>query len=151
MSVTAMPKTHAAGAAPEPEADAKGGKKKLLVIVLVALLIVGGAGAFLTLRGGGEPAEPVPGEVLTLDPIQVNLAGEHYLRVGVAMQLVEGAHEVDGSKALDATIALFSGMPIAEANDPKARATHKEELLEELSHRYHDEVLEVYFTEFVTQ
>ena len=87
------------------------------------------------------PAEPEPGEVVTLEPIQVNLADGHYLRVGIALQLTAEAKEADGSKALDATIDLFSGRDLAEVTDPKqrrgAQAGSSSSTLEEL---YEDEV-----------
>ena len=57
----------------------------------------------------------------------------------------------DGSKALDATITEFSGLSIAEVNDPKKRAALKKELQHHLGELYEDEVMGVYFTEFVTQ
>ena len=67
------------------------------------------------------PAEqPEPGEVVTLEPIQINLAGGHYLRIGLALQLTADAHEADGSKALDATIELFSGADHGRADQARA-------------------------------
>lgn len=125
--------------------------KKKLLIIAVALVVVAGAGYWFFLKPSGGKAEPVPGEVVALDAIQINLEQGHYLRVGVALQLVEGAHEVDGSKALDATIELFSGRTVEEVGAPKERKHLKEELSTELEHLYHGEVLEVYFTDFVTQ
>jgi flagellar FliL protein len=38
-----------------------------------------------------------------------------------------------------------------EVLDPKKRKHLKEELLKEVEHLYHDEVMDLYFTEFVTQ
>lgn len=146
MTVTAMPKT----AAPEEttEAPAKRSRKKL-ILVLVAVLAIGGGGYWFMRP---QPASaPKPGEVVTLEPIQINLAAGHYLRMGLALQLVAGAHEADGSKALDAAIQEFSGVPMAEVNDPAKRTVLKEQLEKELDHRYHGEVMGVYFTEFVTQ
>lgn len=125
-------------------------KKKLIVIALV-LVLVAGAGYWFFLKPSGGETEPVPGEVMPLEAIQINLEDGHYLRVGLALQLVEGAHEVDGSKALDATIDLFSGQSIKEVTATKERQHLKEELTKELDHLYHGEVLEVYFTDFVTQ
>ena len=149
MTVTAMPQTDAPA---PPDADAapeKRGKRKLLVI-LVAVLALGGGGYWFVLKP--KPAgPPKPGEVVKLDPIQVNLAGSHYLRVGIALQLVEGATEAEGSKALDATIDEFSGAQMADLNDPVKRATYKKELVAELGERYEGDVMGVYFTEFVTQ
>ena len=95
--------------APETEesaqAEAKGGGKlKKILILLVLLGVVGGAVWFFFLKP--KPVEaPKPGEVVALEPIQINLAAGHYLRVGVALQLTETAHEADGSKALDSLIA----------------------------------------------
>ena len=144
MTVTAMPKTAAEQAEEQPRK-----RRKKLVLLLVAVLVVGGGGYWFIRP---EPASaPKPGDVVTLEPIQINLADSHYLRVGIALQLVQGAEKVDGSKALDATIDEFSGLAMAEVNDPAKRSTHKLALEKELDHRYQGDVMEVYFTEFVTQ
>ncbi len=129
--------------------DEPGGKKRMLVIILLVALI-GGAGYWFFLQPSGE-AGPTPGEVVALDPIQVNLADGHYLSVGIALQLAEGAHEADGSKALDAVISLYSGRQIEELAKPKTRGELKEELKHELGKLYHEEVMDVYLTQFVTQ
>lgn len=135
----------------EAETEAKGGgKKKLIIIVLVVALVGAGAGWFFFLKPSA-PKEPEPGEVMTMEPIQINLADGHYLRIGVALQLTADAHEADGSKALDATIALFSGLEQSELIKDKQREELKKELEKELDHAYHGDVMEVYFTEFVTQ
>lgn len=139
----------AQAAAADAPAKPGGGKKKLLIL-LVALLLLGGAGYWFFLKPAGD-TEPVHGEVVALEPVQVNLTDGHYLSVGIALQLVEGAHEVDGSKALDATIDMFSGQTVATLADPKTRRTMKAALTEGLADLYHEEVLEVYFTQFVTQ
>lgn len=128
----------------------KKSKKKLLIIAVAAVVVIG-AGYWFFLKPSGGKAEPVPGEVAALEAIQINLADGHYLRLGIALQLVEGAHEVDGSKALDAAISLFSGRELEEVTAPKERKHLKEELEDELDHLYHHEVLGVYFTDFVTQ
>ncbi len=144
MSVTTMP---AAGAeAPE---EKKGGKKKLIIIV-VAVLALAGAAYWFVLKPKPEPA-PEPGEVVTMEPIQVNLAGGHYLKIGVALQLTTAAHEADGSKALDAVIELFSGRAMDQLTRPDERDKLKHKLLKELEHDYHGDVMDVYFTDFVTQ
>ena len=142
-------------APPAPQADApaeetKGGRGKLLLILVALLLVGGGAGWWFFLRPT-EPPKPVPGEVMPLEPIQVNLADGHYLRIGIALQLEAEAHEVDGSKALDTVIELFSGVDTAELAKPSHREELKHELSKELEHAYHGDVMEVYFTEFVTQ
>ena len=132
-----------------PEAEQPRSRRKLVVIVLV-LLVAAAAAWFFLLRPTG-PEEPVPGEVLTLDPIQVNLAEGHYLRIGLALQLTADAHEADGSKALDAAIDLFSGVGMSDLARTSERNEFQDQLEERLHEAYHGEVMEVYFTEFVTQ
>ena len=145
MSATATETRPDAGA----QEDEPGGKKKLLVVVLLVALL-GGGGYWFLLKPGGDTA-PKPGEVVALDPIQVNLADGHYLSIGIALQLTEGAHEADGSKALDAVIDLYSGQDIDELIKPHTRTELKKELTHEIAELYHEEVMEVYLTQFVTQ
>ena len=132
------------------ESEPSGGKKKKLIVIALVLVLAGAAAWWFFLRPSG-PAEPEPGEVMTMEPIQVNLADGHYLRVGIALQLSADAHEADGSKALDATIELFSGVEQADLVKAGQRKELKAKLEEKLHHDYHGDVLEVYFTEFVTQ
>lgn len=142
MTVTLNPPDTAA------ETPTKGRGKLFLVLLLVTAVALGAAWFFL-IRPGDKA--PQPGEVAPLDPIQVNLSDGHYLRLGIALQLAEGAHDVDGSKALDAAIEVFSGRPVGDLNRPAEREELREELESLLDERYHDEVMDVYFTEFVTQ
>ena len=138
-------------AADEAEAPAeKGGKKKLLIILLVLLLGAGAAWWFM-LRPAAAEEEPVPGEVVALEAIQINLRDNHYLRIGLALQGVEGAHEVDGSKALDATIEIFTGEDMVELAQKEYRQKLKKKLEHDLEELYHGDVMGVYFTDFVTQ
>ncbi|MBM0124198.1 flagellar basal body-associated FliL family protein [Pimelobacter simplex] len=132
------------------EAPAKGGRGRTVGIAVLLLALVGGGAWFFVLKPSGA-AEPKPGEVVPIEAIQVNLAGGHYLRLGMALQLTEGAHEVDGSQALDAAITVFSGLPVGEVNKPDIREKLRHQLQEKLHERYHGDVMEVYFTEFVTQ
>ncbi len=131
----------------------KGGKKKKLLLIGVVLLVVAGAAYWFVLKPSGSAEEgPKPGAILPLESTQINLASGHYLKIGIALQLVEGApEEVDGSKALDATIELFSGRTIEEVANAKDRRELKEELEATLEKSYEDEVMGIYFTEFVTQ
>jgi len=131
--------------------DAKGGGRKKLIMLLVVMLAVGGGAYWFVLKPAEAKEAPVPGEVLRLEPIQVNLTGGHYLKIGVALQLTADAHEADGSKALDATIDLFSGRSMDELTRAEDRKKLKKVLEKELEHRYHGDVMGVYFTDFVTQ
>lgn len=121
-----------------------------LTVALLALLAVTAAGGWWSLRPSSADAEPVPGEVVALEPIQVNLDAGGYLRVGIALQLVEGTEAVDGSKALDALIATTSGLP-AGVTSSRGREQLRVALRDEVVRRYQGEVMDVYFTEFVSQ
>ena len=137
-------------AAAQAEEEKGGGKKKLIIIVLL-VAVLGGAGYWFFLKPKGPEPAPKPGEVVALDPVQVNLADGHYLSIGIALQLVEGVTEADGSKALDAVIELFSGRQIDELIKTKTRDELKKELSHEVTELYEEEVIGVYYTQFVTQ
>ncbi|HEX8511463.1 MAG TPA: flagellar basal body-associated FliL family protein [Propionibacteriaceae bacterium] len=135
--------------------EAPKSKKKLIIMVLAAVLLVGGgAGAYLTLFSGtAEAAEaPEPGAVVTLEPITINLAEGHYLKLGMALQAkLDVAHEPEGAQALDLAITQYTGMKMGELSTAKGRDHAKKELLEQVKHAYHEDVYDLYFTQFVTQ
>lgn len=153
----------APSAVPEPADDGKakkkGGKKRLLVILLV--LLVGGAAAYWFLLKPAPPADgaaaaeepaPEPGAVLVVEPISLNLADGHYLRIGLGLQLTaDVAEEPDTARALDLVVALFSQRPVAEVTTTEGREALKAELLRQLEESYEGEVMDVYFTDYVTQ
>ena len=143
------------------EAPAKGGKKKLLLIGLVLLLAAAGAAYFFLFSGDSAAAEePVSsGTFLPLDPVAVNLAGGGYLKIGVSLELTEegaaGGHGggLDGSKATDLVISTFS--QAAPADVTGARDALKEALQQKIVEAYtedgHELVMDIYYTEYVTQ
>ncbi|GAA4628810.1 flagellar basal body-associated FliL family protein [Cellulomonas oligotrophica] len=146
---------------PEPPPEPPKKSKKLLFIIIgVVVLVLGGAAAFFLLgSGGGEPEpEPTqePGDILTIEPISLNLADGHYLRFGMSLQFAysEGGYdapEPDGSKAIDIAIALYSGRELAEVSSGEGREELKTELLQRIEEAYHGEVMDVYLTNYVTQ
>ncbi|MCL3860867.1 flagellar basal body-associated protein FliL [Actinotalea sp. K2] len=159
--IGARPAPGAPAVEAEPEAAPKS-KKKLVIIVVAALLLVGGGGGYWFLLGPGAGASeaqeaeppPEPGEVLTVDPVNLNLAGGHYLRLGLGLQMTAdaGGHgKVDTARALDLAIALFSGRTVEEVSDAETRDALKAELLHQLEEAYHGEVMGLYFTDYVTQ
>lgn len=120
--------------------EEKGGKKKIVIIAPV-VLILAAAGWFFFLRGGDEgPKElppPVAGEMLEVEPITINLAGGHFLKLGRGLQVVKGAHEAPSSaKALDLAIAQFSGKSITELSSSAGREKNKQELLARIKLAY---------------
>jgi flagellar FliL protein len=142
-------------AAPEP----KGKGKKPLIMVVVAVLVLAGAGYFFFLRPSGEAAvhEPVPGPVVDLEPLTLNLADGRFLKVGLSLQLTEeaasghGEEGVNGAKARDAAIGIFGQRTYAQLLAPKGREAARKALDAEVKHRYEGEVIKVYLTEFVMQ
>jgi flagellar protein FliL len=150
--------------APETdEAEAKGGKKKLILILLVVILAAAGAAYFFLFSGGEAAAEEEPvssGTFLVLDPVAVNLAGGGYLKIGVSLELTEegaagghGGGGLDGSKATDLVISTFS--QAAPADVTGARDALKEALQQKIVEAYtedgHALVMDIYYTEYVTQ
>ncbi|MGQ0632750.1 MAG: flagellar basal body-associated FliL family protein [Sporichthyaceae bacterium] len=137
--------------------------KKQKIIMLIVLLAVGyGAYTFLAPKPAPVAGEPVPGLVVKLDPLTLNLDGGHYLKLSMALQFTEaasagggghggGAAEPDGSQALDLAIAQLSGRKIAELNTAESRELAKEKLLQAVAEAYHHDVMDIYFTEFVMQ
>jgi flagellar FliL protein len=148
-----------ATAKPEEPAAAGKSRKKLLIVLILGVLAA--VAAWFLLMGPGAGAEekdaaakkPELGEVLQLEPITMNLADGRLLKVGLALQLVlePKEAEVTGSVALDEAIAFLGERSYAQLADVKARATTKQEFSERVSKRYHGDVVEVYFTEFVMQ
>jgi flagellar FliL protein len=151
-----MATTTGAGPATAEGGKAKGGgrKKKLLVLVLVVVIALA-AGYLLVLKPKGRPGpppKPVAGSVVKLDPITINLAGGHFLKLGLSLQArADAGEEVSGAKALDAAIELFSGRTIDDLARRDGREKAKKALVTEVSERYEDKVYDIYFTDFVMQ
>jgi len=147
----------------------KKGKKLIVIIVAVVLLLGGGGAAYkFLLAGPSTPAQDpakVPGQVVTLDPITLNLADGHYLKLTLALQLSEAAAPatgsvdaaaatapaVDGAKALDAAIAIFGEHTYNQLIDPKGRLAAQKQVTDEVKKRYDGDVLGVYYTQFLMQ
>lgn len=146
----------------EPEKGAggkKGKSKKKLVLIVLVLLLVGGAAYFFLLKpkapaDGATAVEPPPepGAVLVIEPISLNLADGHYLRLGLGLQLTaDAAEEPDTARALDQAVALFSGRAVDEVGSPEGREALQAELVDLLDEAYEGEVMDVYFMDYVTQ
>jgi flagellar FliL protein len=134
-----------------PTDSAPTSKRKRLVVLVVLGTLLAGAGYWFVLRPPADEA-PVPGEVVSLEPIQVNLAGGHYLKVGIALQMTaETTEEVEGSRALDAVITAFSGRSLEALSQAEKREQIKKRLAADVKDLYDGDVMDVYFTDFVTQ
>jgi flagellar FliL protein len=143
-------------------ADTEGGeggqapkKKKgklVMIIIIVLVLVLGGVGYLKFFKKKGPPPAPKPGAVVTLDPITINLAGGHFLKLGLALQVTAAVKEApDGSKALDLAVNELSNRSITELSSNKSRNAIKEDLKEKVVKAYDDEVMDIYFTQFVMQ
>lgn len=142
-------------------AEAPKKSKKMLMIVVIAavVLIGGGAGAFFMMKGDGSKAEASPkkGTVVAIDdPVTVNLADGHYLKLSFSLQqTADAAEEVDTSEALNLAIDEYTGKTVAELSTEKGRDAVKEELLGKVVKAYTEEgkkmVMDIYYTQFVTQ
>ncbi|MFF5232029.1 flagellar basal body-associated protein FliL [Dactylosporangium sp. NPDC000521] len=149
----------AAAAPPETgEAPKKGRKKLIMIIAIVVVLLGGGAGGWFMFKPSSATAEPEPepGAVVPLDPVTINLADGHFLKLRLSLQATADVTEApDGSKALDIAIELYSNRPMAELMSNTERERSKAELREKIEKAYtvnkEKEIMDVYFTSFVIQ
>lgn len=155
-----MPTATATKAATDEAAPAPtGGGRKKLLLILGPLLALAAAWYLLLGPGSGSgeagaAEQPVAGEVVPLEAITMNLADGRLLKVGLALQLKEGAgkdHPISGSVALDEAITFLGEHTYEQLAAPDGRQKAKAELSARVAERYHSDVLEVYFTEFVMQ
>lgn len=132
----------------------KGGKKKLIIIAVVVLALLGAA-YFLVLKPKPKatgPVKPDPGPIVKLDPININLADGHYLKLGIALQTTKKAKEPpEGSAALDSAITLYTGKSMKELSVKKQVEDLKEQLLKLIEEDYPEDVMGLFFTQFVMQ
>ena len=148
--------------ADEKEAAAEAPKKSnrmLIIIIAAVVLLGGGGGAFFMLKGGSKAeAAPKKGIVTAIDSaITINLDGGHYLKLGFALQQTAdaGTEAVDTSEALNLAIDEYTGKTVAELTTDKGREDAKADFLAKVIKAYtvdkKKEVMDIYFTSFVTQ
>lgn len=140
--------------------EPSGKGRRILAIALVLGALASGifGSKFIPALNATEPAEPSPtpvevveGGVQEIESLTLNLAGGHYLRLGVALQLAEAVDEVEKSKVYDTIITVYSGRAVAEVTTADGRETLRTKLVKELKATFPDEVLDVYLTDYVTQ
>jgi flagellar FliL protein len=169
----------------EEATEEKKGKSKKAILIPVIVLVLGlGGGAFMFL-GGGKKGEAsgvatttttLPGPIIRLDPITLNLTDGHVLKVGIALealahphdeQMLAAVHALSAgghgaaepntasplggleAKALDLAIKELGNMSYAELSAPNGRAHAQEELKAHVSEAYHGDIVDIYFTTFV--
>jgi flagellar FliL protein len=128
-------------------------KKKFIILAVVFLLF--GAVAKFTVLAPSAPAhdaKPMPGHVVPMEEMTLNLAAGHYLRIKLALQTVEGApEELDTSEAAQAVIEEFSDRTTAELTGDAARQKAKAALLAKLQKIYPKQIMDVIYTEYYMQ
>ncbi|HTL86145.1 MAG TPA: flagellar basal body-associated FliL family protein [Acidimicrobiia bacterium] len=106
------------------------------------------------------PAEPDPliGPELDIDSKTLNLAGSHFLKIGVAVQLPPKSVPDDIAKTENwggltgqAVIDAFSGKSIDEILPEKTREDLRHQIGYDVCLKSEGKALTVYFTEFVAQ
>jgi flagellar FliL protein len=151
--------------APAPVAPAKKSRKGLAGTIVACLLTAGisAGGAWFVLKpDAGQDAanlqalnqsvSPDLGAIIDVEPVSINLAGGHYLRIGLSLQMTEDAPEVtDTARVLDIIIGLYSGLPMDQVTSPSGRQELKADLAEQVSAAYGGQVTDVFFTSYVTQ
>ncbi len=159
--------TEATDAAAEPEGkQGRKGKAKRSNVVPAVIIAVGlVVGGFL-MKPSGAPAgeeevveeeEVLPGEVVALDAMTLNLSDGHYLRLGVALELIEGveAKEFEESGATnrfrDLLIERVADLPAEQFTTPEGREELKSLLRDGGHELFEEEFHEVYLTELVVQ
>jgi len=141
--------------APQPAKKKKGKRKKLLIAI--GLVVVLGVGAKVELGGGKSVAStaPMPGPLVALDPVTVNLTGGHYLRIGVTVEFtnkVSATAPPDGTIATDQIIVYFTGQEPVPLETTAGIATARRDLKTKIAAAYKDSpVYDILFTSFVVQ
>jgi flagellar protein FliL len=150
-----MATTTAAPPATDEAGQAEGGGRKKMIIIAVVAVVAAAAVYLLVLKpkdAAAGPPKPTPGAVVKLDPITVNLAAGHFLKLGLSLQAsADAGEDVSGAKALDAAIGLFSGRTVESLAKSDGREKAKAALIKEVSERYENKVYDIYFTDFVMQ
>jgi flagellar protein FliL len=141
-------------------AEAPKKSKKMLMIIVAAVVVLagGGGGAFFMLKGDSAEAKtPDKGVVTAIDDaLTVNLADGHYLKLKFSLQqTADAAEAVDTSEALNLAIDEYTGKTVASLSSEKGRDAVKADLLAKMIKAYTtdgtQEVMDIYYTQFVTQ
>ncbi len=177
--VCTMPDTTSSTTEEPTSSEGKGGKGRLIITVVLCL---GLAAAGFVLGGklsGGDGAaaaaadeepveepEPVVAKIVELEPVNVNLADGHYLRIAIALGLSEHAlHAEEGggghgggdefvfetAPASDLVLGTFSGRLMADLESHEGREAARHDLFEGLENFYGEDIVTVFLTEFVMQ
>lgn len=162
-TITDTKRPGAKGAADAKKDDAGGGEAKkgmskllLIIIGAVVMAAVGGVGYFMFIKEPGPVPPPEPGVMVQMDPMTLTLADQHFLKIQIAIQLVDGVEIPEGGgfetvKASQLLIDTFSNLPMEQLTTDKVRKDLTADLLTGLKKAYPEEVYDVFLTQFVIQ
>ena len=149
-------KTGASGADQDgSKGKGKSLKLKLIVGVLVLLLGGGAAAKFTVLapkpaKASAATAKPLPGPIVQLSELTLNLTGGQYLRMKMALQTIKGSKPIeDTTMATQLIIDEYSNHTPAELTGDAARQKAKTALLAKLQKAYPKQIMDALYTEFV--
>lgn len=136
--------------------DGKKGMSKLILIVIVAVVMaaIGGVGYFMFMKEPGPPPPPEPGAMVQMEAQTITLAEGHFLKIQIAVQLVEGkatAETFETVQTAQLLIDTFSNLSVDELTSNAARKDLTAQLLKGLQKAYPEEVYGVFLTQFVIQ
>ena len=132
----------------------------VLALGVVAVYIVQGRRAGAAASGDTTAmtttTAPMPGELVEIPALSLNLADGRFLRVGLALRLVKGENAEEWTKSetpliRDLLISFFAGRRMSDLASSDGREGARRDLLAQARERHGDAVLAVYFTEFVMQ
>lgn len=156
-------------------AGGSGGSKRMIVVVALCVVIAGAGfvlGGRMTGAGPTVPAEavetapePTIDAIVELEPLNVNLADGHYLRLAVAIGLTghtdagggghgggaDDAPPIETAPASDLVLSTFAGRQMTHLATPEGREQARADLHAGLVDFYGEDVVAVLFTEFVMQ
>lgn len=151
------------------EEEEEGGGKKKIIMIVGGLAALGGVYNFV-LKPAPPPedlaavveeeivTDPIPGEILELDEMILNIGGDTpgFLRVGIAVVLDELTiakdFEAESAIAKDVAVHYLSSLDQDQLRSPEGREKAKEELSMLTREAYgNDKVVRVLFTALVMQ
>ena len=124
----------------------------------------GGSSAAATGEASTTTTTAVPGPVVALEPTTLTIEGGSIIKVGLSLQLPGGEEGAAGhgeaaaeggttgyNRVLDIAYDVYGSRTDDELASSEGREAAKAELVEKVRAAYHDEIEDVFITQFVLQ